>query len=446
MRLVVARDAGAGEPVETVLARAVRLVAGTPDPAQLLSGLSSLLVPALGDWCLADLLEPPDLITRVAAVGRDGALALGPAPGPVRARRSSARRVGVLSRLGDAPGRRLLLSTEQLHAMAASSEPRTRAQGELALSLGASEALVLGLSAGDELHGVLGLGRGAGGFSAADLQQLADLAVLAAVALANARLRQLQRGVSVALQRSLLPALPVVPGLTLAARFTPAVAGLAVGGDWYDAFGLPDGQLAVVVGDATGHDAQAAARMAELRNLLRALAIDQQAGPAQTFTRLDTVLDRVAPDLSGTCLYAQLTVGPAAPTLSWSSAGHLPPVLLRHGAAELLDTPADLMLGVRLGTERADHVRELQPGDVVVLYTDGLVEERHTGLDERLEVLRERVEALAAQGPEQLADRLTEELASGQDDVAVVVIALDIPGPTTPAPTTPAPTTPGVAA
>jgi serine phosphatase RsbU (regulator of sigma subunit) len=250
---------------------------------------------------------------------------------------------------------------------------------------------------------------------------------VAGLALASARLSQLQRRVSVALQQHLLPALPVIPGISLAARFTPAVAGLAVGGDWYDAFRLPGDQVALVVGDATGHDAQAAARMAELRNLLRSVAVDRLASPAQTLGRLDAVADRVAPELSGTCLYARLTVGPAASRLEWSSAGHLPPVLLRQGAAELLDTPADLMLGVRLGTARADHVRDLEPGDLLVLYTDGLVEERHAGLDERLEVLRQRVEQLASAGPERLADRLVTELASGEDDVAVLVVSLDGP-------------------
>ena len=422
---MVARDGGAGEPAQTLLSRAVQVLSGAPEPAQLLARLAPLLVPGHADWCLADLLEPPDLIHRVAAVGRDGPLALVDEAGPTSARRSSARAAGVLSRVSEAPGQRLVMTGEQLRAMAASTDPRTRSQGRLALSLGAEHVLVLGLAHGGELLGALVLARRAGEFSTAELTGLADLAALAGLALSNARLSRLQRGVSVALQQNLLPALPVLPGLALAARFTPAVAGLAVGGDWYDAFLLPGGQVALVVGDATGHDVQAAARMAELRNLLRAVAVDQQAAPAATLTRLDVVADRVAPELSGTCLYAQLTVAPQGSRIEWSSAGHLPPVLLREGTARLLTTPADLMLGVRLGTVRTDHALELLPGDVLVLYTDGLVEERRTGLDERLEVLRRRVEQLAAEGPERLADRLVRELASGQDDVAVLVVAVD---------------------
>jgi serine phosphatase RsbU (regulator of sigma subunit) len=408
-----------------VLARAVRLVAGTPDPVQLLRGLASLLVPGHADFCLADLLEPPDLITRVAAIGLDGPLSVDVERRPSSVRRSSARAVGILTRLADAPGQRLLLSGEQLRAMASSAETRTRAQAELVLSLGAEQVLVLGLPYGDDLLGVLSLARGAAGFSTAELRELGDLAALAGVALSNARLGTLQRGMSVALQHNLLPALPVLPGVTLAARFTPAVAGLAVGGDWYDAFHLPGRQLAVVVGDATGHDVHAAVRMAELRNLLRAVAVDQQVQPAGTLARLDAAIDQLAPHLSGTCVYAQLTVGPATTRLEWSSAGHLPPVLFSGGAAELLDTPPDLMLGVRLGTARADHSRELKHGDVIVLYTDGLVEERQALLDERLELLRRRVEELAPQGPELLADRLVSELASGEDDVVVLVVVID---------------------
>ena len=274
---MVARDAAAGDPAETVLARAVRLVVRTPDPAQLLAGAASLLVPALGDWCLADLLEPPDLITRVAAVGPQGPVEPEADPGRVGARRSTARRAGVLSRLGDAPGQRLLLTAEQLRAMEASGEPRTRAQGALALSLGAREALVLGLPHGGELLGVLSLGRGVAGFTAAELGELDELAALLGLALSNARLRQLQRGVSVALQRSLLPALPVVPGLTLAARFTPAVAGLAVGGDWYDAFALPDGRLAALL--VPGHGDWCLADLLEPPDLITRVAAEGRDGP-----------------------------------------------------------------------------------------------------------------------------------------------------------------------
>ncbi len=409
-----------------LLSRAVRLLAETGAVPACLARLAELVVPAAADWCLVDLLEPPDLVTRVAAVGLAGSLALPVELGPVQARRSSAQARGVLTRLVDAPGRRLRLGATDLQAMLEADDPRLAGQAELAVSLGTTDLLVLGLTARDQLLGVLSVGRAGGRFTDADLVSLADLAALTAGALDRWRLSAVQRDVSTALQRSLLPALPVVAGLTLAARFVPTGSGLAVGGDWYDAVTLPNGDTALVIGDVTGHDVQAAARMAELRNLLRAVAVDRQDLPAATLTRLDTVLAQVAPELSGTCLYARLTRSSQGARLTWSSAGHLPPLLLRDGRAVLLETDADLMLGVQAVTGRHDHVRDLVVGDILVLYTDGLVEQRRTGLDERLRALTHFAQD-SARHLENLVDALVTGLAGGDDDVAVLAIRIDAP-------------------
>jgi hypothetical protein len=408
---------------EDWLRRAVRLPDAAGDGGRAMDDLAHALVPDAADWCLVDLLEPPDLVTRVVALGAAGPLPLPVERGGLHARRSSAQAVGVLSRLVDSPGRRLHLTAEDLAVAATSPDARTREQVALAESLGTTEALVLGLVGGGDVLGVLTLGRCGRGFDDDLPERLSDVAAAAGLALSGVRLRELQHSVSTALQRSLLPTLPAFPGLSLAARFVPAVQGLAVGGDWYDVFALPDRQVAVVVGDATGHDVQAAARMAELRNLLRGTAVDGQRPPAETLSRLDRVIDHLAPELSGTCVYVQVDV--VERRLRWSSAGHLPPVLLRDGAAELLETPPDLMLGVRVGTERTDHERDLQPGDVLVLYTDGLVEERHTPLDTGLEKLRQAVRAVSGRDVEQVADALVRQLPSGEDDVAVLVLQLD---------------------
>ena len=408
---------------EQLLARAVRSLVTAMDGGRAMADLAQVLVADAVDWCIVDLLEPPDLVTRVAALGAAGPLDLPLDQGELHARRSSAQAVGILARLVDAPGRRLRLTAADLLVAAGSPDLRTRSQVELAQSLGTTEVLVLGLASGGDLLGVLTVGRSGRGFDDADAERLSDVAAAAGLALSGVRLRELERSVSTALQRSLLPPLPVVPGLALAARFVPAVQGLAVGGDWYDAFPLSDRQVAVVVGDATGHDAQAAARMAELRNLLRGTAVDAQQPPAETLSRLDRVIDHLTPDLSGTCVYLQLDL--VGRRLRWSSAGHLPPVLLRNGVAELLETRPDLMLGVRVDTERADHERELQPGDVLVLYTDGLVEQRRIPLDVRLEALRQAVEAVSGLGVEQVADALVQQLPSGDDDVAVLVLHVE---------------------
>jgi hypothetical protein len=406
---------------EQLLARAVRAVCATHDGERAMTDLAQVLLDeGAADWCIVDLLEPPDLVTRVVALGADGPLALAPEQGDTRARRSSAQAVGVLARLVEAPGRRLLLTAEDTAAAADSPDERSRTQAELVRSLGTTEVLVLGMASGDDVLGVLAVGRCGRAFDAGTAEALSDVAAAAGLALSGVRLRELQRDVSTVLQRSLLPPLPVVPGLALAARFQPAAEGLAVGGDWYDVFPLPDGTLALVVGDATGHDVQAAARMAELRNLLRGTAVDAEQQPAETLRRLDRVVDHLTTELSGTCLYLRLDR--TARRVRWSSAGHLPPVLLRDGAAELLVTPPDLMLGVRVGTERSEHERELHPGDVLVLYTDGLVEQRRTSIDVRLEALRQAVQDLAGQPAEHVAEVLVRELPSGDDDVAVLVL------------------------
>ena len=291
---------------EQLLAQALRTLVTATDAQRAMHDLAGLLVPELADWCLIDLLQPPDLVTRVVALGVDGPLELPASMGDVAARRSSAQSVGLLARLVDAPGRRLRLDAAFVAAAAGSDDVRTRAQAQIALSLGTTEALVLGMVNVDELLGVVSLGRSGRGFTVAEAELLSDVAAAAGLALSGARLRELQRSISTALQRSLLPPLPVVAGVELAARFVPAESGLAVGGDWYDAFVLPGGVLALVVGDATGHDAQAAARMAELRNLLRAVAVDGHQPPAATLSRLDAVADHLTVDLSGTCVYARL--------------------------------------------------------------------------------------------------------------------------------------------
>ena len=411
---------------DLLLARAVRLLAAAKDVEHALAGMAALLVADLGGWCLVDRVEPPDLVTRVAAIGPDGPLELAADEGPVHARRSSARAHGVLARLVEAPGQRLRMSSHDLTAMASSEDPRLRAQAAMARRLGTTDVVVLGLGSNDMLLGVVSVGRTSGEFRPAEVDQLADLARLVGMALFGLRLHQVQRSVSTALQQSLLPALPVVPGLTLAARFVPAGDRLAVGGDWYDVFALSRGEVTFVVGDVTGHDVQAAARMAELRNLLRAIAVDRAGPPWVTLRRLDRVLARVGSELSATCVVAQLSdERGGARELRWSSAGHLPPVLLRDGRAELLETVPDLMVGVDPRTLRSDHVRQLEPGDVVLLFTDGLVEDRNTPVTLGLRRLCELVEEHAGASPEGLADLVVGHLAGSEDDAAVLVVQVD---------------------
>ncbi|MCW2778962.1 MAG: hypothetical protein JWN17_2687 [Frankiales bacterium] len=404
--------------VGTLLARVVRATATAGDRDVLLERVAQLLLgPA--DWVLADRLDEPDLITRVAAVSADGRIALPPDMGAVSARRSAAGSVGLLPALAAAPGQLLRLGPDDLEALAASPEPHLAAQARTALGLGTRDLLLLGLVSRGRHGGVLSLGSRTG-FPDDVVAELADVALHVGVALEGVRLLRVQRAVATALQTSLLPPVPSVPGLRLAARYSPAASDLDVGGDWYDAFPTPRG-LVVTVGDVRGHDLAAATQMADLRNLLRAHAVDRDEGPAAWLSRLERTAEALGLEVAATCVTGLLD---SDGVLTWSSAGHLPPVLLRDGRAVLLETEADLMLGVSTGTVRTDQTTQLLPGDTVLLYTDGLVEVRGASLAGRLEVLRATVEQHATAPPDALAELVLPLADGAADDVALLVLHL----------------------
>ena len=412
-----------------LLAAAVRATAASSGPDDLLDRVARLLVP-FADWVLADLLHDPDLVTRVAASDANGPLVPADGRGAGRARRSSAHAGGLLPALDAAPGRLLRLDREQLLALAQDPEPVQARQAALAVSLGAHDLLLVGLQARGSPAGVLSLGSRT---ALADdvVAQLGDLALHVGLALDAARMLVVQREVATALQRSLLPPVPLFDGVALAARYAPAAQGLEVGGDWYDAFatGTDPAELTVVIGDASGHDVAAAVRMADLRNLLRAHAVDRPEPPSALLQRLERTTDLLGLDATATCVVGALrrAAGERAGwELQWSSAGHLPPLLLTSQCTRLLETTADLMLGVERGTARQDHVQPLAPGDVVVLYTDGLVEQRGVPLEERLELLRASADGHRGDSPDHLAELLLRTLADGAtDDVALLVMQVD---------------------
>ena len=236
-----------------------------------------------------------------------------------------------------------------------------------------------------------------------------------------------------ALQRSLLTAPAVQGDLDVAVRYRPAAVDAQVGGDWYDAFDTPGGTANLVVGDVSGHDQRAAAAMAQVRNLLRGISHVIAEPPAAILARLDRTIRDLRIGSYATAVLATVERSdPAAGghTMRWSSAGHLPPLLVRpDGTTELLETKPELLLGVNVDTPRTDHAVDLAAGSVVLLYTDGLVERRHHDLDEGLDWLRTAVAALAAAArdrpldPEQLCDALLAAVGgSGDDDMVLLAV------------------------
>jgi serine phosphatase RsbU (regulator of sigma subunit) len=256
------------------------------------------------------------------------------------------------------------------------------------------------------------------------LAELPDVVRHVAVALDAAHLVTLQNAVANTMQHSLLPPLPAVPGLALAARYAPAAKGLDIGGDWYDAFHTST-DLVLAIGDVTGHDLAAAARMADLRNLLRAHAVSGELSPDALLARVAQTAGTLGLDCTATVTVGRLAQSGDGWLLRWCNAGHPPPILLRAGVARLLEPAPDLMLGVDDEAPRQTHELELGPGDLLLLYTDGLVEQRGCDLDERLERLRQAVQEHEA-APDPLAEHLLRTFAAtSTDDVALLVVRVD---------------------
>jgi serine phosphatase RsbU (regulator of sigma subunit) len=191
-----------------------------------------------------------------------------------------------------------------------------------------------------------------------------------------------QRAVAELLQRSMLPErLPVVPGVRLAARSLTSDSSVCVGGDWYDAFPLPSGEVGLVVGDVVGHDLQAATTMGQLRAAVRAFAVHERS-PAAVLERVNTVADLLDVTDMTTCLYAVVT--PATGRVRWSSAGHPNPFVLPANGEVGFVLPGDPgpPLGASLDGGFEDRDLPVGDGTFVLLYTDGLLERRTVSLSD----------------------------------------------------------------
>ena len=249
-----------------------------------------------------------------------------------------------------------------------------------------------------------------------ELLQLAADRAAAAVQSVNARADRLA---AIALQRSLVPAaLPVVAGAELAARYIPGSGG--VGGDWYDVFTLPTGELCMVIGDVAGSGLPAAVIMGRMRSALRAYALETR-DPAEVLSRLDRKMQHFEADAMATVLYA--VIEPGLERMDISLAGHFPPVIARPGQpAELASVPAGLMIGIADPAPRPVASLPIPPGALVCFYTDGLIERRGEVIDEGLARL---CRAVTAQPAEAAAATVMRELVGSQtvrDDIALLML------------------------
>jgi anti-sigma regulatory factor (Ser/Thr protein kinase) len=211
----------------------------------------------------------------------------------------------------------------------------------------------------------------------------------------------------------------------LAGRYLPA-ASAQLGGDWYDAFRLPDARLGLAIGDVVGKGFHAAAIMGQLRSALRAYAMDGLA-PGAVLGRVSRLLRQLEPGRTATLAY--LVFDAHGGELTVASAGHPPPLVATGGGeVSFLDLPASVPLGATRHPEYEQRELELHPGSSLVLYTDGLVERAGESLETGLERLRTAVR----DGPdalEALGDRLIDVLlpAGPTEDDAALLIAKALP-------------------
>ncbi|GEL46020.1 hypothetical protein CHO01_11360 [Cellulomonas hominis] len=234
---------------------------------------------------------------------------------------------------------------------------------------------------------------------------------------------QAEVGAARALQRTLLPErLPAVPGWSVAARYEPSGTG-QVGGDWYDVLALADGRVALAVGDVTGHGLPAAAAMGQLRNAVRAYLLDA-APPAVVLGRVGALARWTLPGQMATLALAVLD--PATGEVEHSSAGHLPPLVVRaDGTAaweRLLGSP---LIGLLDGEPAAARVT-LAPGDALLLLTDGLIERRGESLRVALDRTVREVGRPDPARLDEVAARLRDPRSD--DDATLVLLARDAPG------------------
>ncbi|MFE6049821.1 SpoIIE family protein phosphatase [Kitasatospora sp. NPDC056446] len=271
-------------------------------------------------------------------------------------------------------------------------------------------------------------------FSREDRTLYSAFAGILAQSLERARLYDTHHHRATELQRAMLPrTLPRLPGIASAARYLPSTEGMQIGGDWYDLLRLPDGRIGLVIGDVQGHNAEATAVMGQLRSGLRAYATDGH-DPAATLARTSRLLSELDTELFATCLY--LTLDPAGGELTAARAGHPAPVRITTGARAVeLELPGGPPLGVDPEQPYPLVVDRLAAGETLLVYTDGLVEDREEDYDESVQRMLGGLELWARQaGPgrlgaaaslERLADLLTlnvTERRSRPDDVALLLL------------------------
>ncbi|HVF20775.1 MAG TPA: SpoIIE family protein phosphatase [Mycobacteriales bacterium] len=397
-----------------VLAEATKILNSSLEVDGVVRGLARLVAPTIADYCVLDLVDDDGSVRRIASIA--------------------------------APERRewtveLRPTDDQLHYAADVEDPCEAIAGAVVdpdyrAQVAADpprSAIVVPVEGRDGRLGTLSLATGSTSgrrLSEDDRPFAVELGHRVATAVSNARTFARQRSLAETLQHSLLPdRLPQVPGIESAARYLAGGPGVEVGGDWYDVIQLPGGRIGLAIGDVVGKGEKAAALMGHLRSALRAYGMDGRS-PAEVMDRLNALLLDTGPDQMATVIYAVLD--PETGTVRFVNAGHPPPLLVSPGGstAAYLDDTRGMPIGALPGAHYVESTAHLPEGGLLVMYTDGLVEDRTNPIDEGLERLRDAVLA----GPsdlDQLCGAVLEQALAGRvshDDTAVLAVRLPLLG------------------
>jgi serine phosphatase RsbU (regulator of sigma subunit) len=415
-----------------LLAEVSAVLMSTLETSARIRKLLRLLVPAMGDWAATDLDSEGSSGLERAAVR---SLAH-----PHRARRLEGplpllqeKTLTAVARVTSSDDPVRLTAQELLRDPDA---PLAGTHRKLFEQLGGHSATVVSLRARRQSYGMLTVARAGESepHTDAEVQLLTDIGRRLALVMDNSRLYQEQRNVAETMQRRLLAPLPQVGRLRMAARYLPAQTAMEVGGDWYDAFLLSDGVLAVVIGDVVGHDLEAASHMAEVRNMLRAIAWDHEEPPSLIMRRVDEAVTNTSDAPMATLVFARIEGREGGPwQLHWVNAGHPPPLLVPHqGEARFLTAGHGPLIGMsatlNLGLHWPDAVEDLPPESLLLLYTDGLVESRTRPIDLGMAKLSHHASVLARRMArrtvDEFCDELLERIAPSGDDVALLALRL----------------------
>ncbi|HEX4243951.1 MAG TPA: GAF domain-containing protein [Acidimicrobiales bacterium] len=404
--------------VSAFLANAAKVMAEAPDFQDALDRLATLALAVLGDLCLIDVLDDNESLQRMVARHRDpgrqhlvdelhsryppDAGGQHPAAGVVRTGR---------------PRWSSHMSDDFLR-----STTHDDAHFRLTQALEFRSYLTVPLADDEDVIGTITFVSASRSFGGQDVTFAQQLAQQVAAVVANAQRFERADRTAHVLQESLLPERPPeVPGVRTATRYLPSTRGLNVGGDFYDLVVLPSQRLGFMIGDVAGHDRSAAAMMGQLRSAARALA-GQVDSPGELVAALKWSWGLLGFERLATGLFGELD--PTTGELTLASAGHHPPLMIEAGASHYLPVPPASPFGAP-ETETGEWHGVIRPGQSLLIYTDGVIDDRGVGAQASMDRLA-RIVAAGDVEPQAVCQRVIDGLTTERvDDVALLALALE---------------------